>query len=317
MNIYKAVLVLLIFVSCENAVENKPIIKKELSVVIAKSNVGPVNDVAVFGGTPIAAWGGFSNFVKLFPSRTLKDHIGYINAVEFSPDGQILASGSSDHNIKLWDVKTEKLLRTFSEHLSATWALVFTADGKSIITGQDRNVVLWRNAAGGQIEKLAMLGHTSTVLTVAISADSKKILSGSRDKTIKIWNADTGELLKDIPNMISNVNALNCHPTLSTFISSGSNSKILIWDLNDYSLTDSISTDGGEIYSLIFHPSGKYIASAGSNGNIYIFSYNDKTLLRVLEGHSKIVKSIKFNREGTILVSGSYDETVRIWSNIF
>ncbi|HLP87471.1 MAG TPA: serine/threonine-protein kinase [Nostocaceae cyanobacterium] len=116
----------------------------------------------------------------------LSDHTWAVLAVAFSPDGQILATGSHDNTIKLWDVNTGQLISTLLGHSWSVVALAFTDDGKNLISASwDQTIKIWQLSAKTEIATLS--GHTDSVNTIAVNPVDQLIISGSRDKSIKIW----------------------------------------------------------------------------------------------------------------------------------
>ncbi len=120
------------------------------------------------------------------PCYSLSDHAWAVLTVAFSPDGKILATGSDDNTIKLWDVNTGQVIHTLLGHSWSVLAVAFSADGETLISGsRDNTLKLWRVCTGEQIATLT--GHMDSVTTVVVNPVAQIIVSGSRDKTIKLW----------------------------------------------------------------------------------------------------------------------------------
>ena len=115
-----------------------------------------------------------------------------MSSVAFSRDGKMLASGSKDATIKLWDVTTGKEQATLKGHMDWVTSVAFSPNSKTLASGsRDRTIKLWNVATGK--EQASLKGHTNVVFSVAFSPDGKTLASASWDKTVKLWDVATAK----------------------------------------------------------------------------------------------------------------------------
>ena len=122
---------------------------------------------------------------------TLKGHQWPVSSVSFSPDGTLLASGSTDTTVKLWAVKNHTNIATLEGHHWETTSLAFSPDGALLASGSnDDTVKLWDVKNHTHIPTLegAPEGHTDSVTSVSFSPDGTLLASGSNDDTVKLWD---------------------------------------------------------------------------------------------------------------------------------
>ncbi|KAL4985441.1 NACHT and WD40 domain protein [Aspergillus falconensis] len=129
--------------------------------------------------------------------QTLEGHSDWVESVAFSHDSQMVASGSDDNTVKLWDAKTGSELQTLKGHSDSVQSVAFSHDSQMVASGSDDNTVkLWDAKTGSELQTLK--GHSDSVQSVAFSHDSQMIASGSHDNTIKLWDAKTGSELQTL-----------------------------------------------------------------------------------------------------------------------
>ncbi len=156
--------------------------------------------------------------------------------------------------------------------------------------------------------------HSSEVWSVAWSPDGKYIASGSKDETVRVWDAATGKLLRTLEGHTDSVNAVAWSPD-SKYIASGSSDKtVRVWDAATGKLLRTLEGHNWSVLSVAWSPDGKYIASGSSDEIVRVWDATTGSLLRTLEGHKNWVSSVAWSPDGTKIASGSLDETVKVWN---
>ena len=157
-------------------------------------------------------------------------------------------------------------------------------------------------------------GHSSFVNSLAISPDGKILSSGSCDKTIKIWNLETTELLGTLTGHSDRVNSVAISYDGKMLVSGSSDETIKFWNLHNGDLLCTFPGHSMEVNSVAINPKHQIIASCGGADNtIKLWNLRTGELLRTLKGHSDNVNSVVFSPDGKILASGSSDATSKVW----
>jgi WD40 repeat protein/predicted Ser/Thr protein kinase len=249
----------------------------------------------------------------------LESHEHHVWSVAYTPDGSLLASGSADGTVKLWDATDGCLTRTLSADGGCVRSVAFSPDGRRLLAATENGLLwLWSSPDGDPLMTLS--GHTRGVMDVAFSPDGALIASVSYDRTARIWNADTGELVTVLqhPHWLHD---LAFSPDSTRLATACRDNVARLWDLSGRAPVVEIrvhpaTADWDFIHSwaVALSPDGEIIATGAHDGVIKLWSASSGDLTKVLAGHTGRVRSLAFSPDGAWLASASDDRTVRIWN---
>jgi WD40 repeat protein len=249
-----------------------------------------------------------TKFVKCVFSET----ISAIQAVAFSPDGRIIATGDSDGDIRFWQISDSKQILTLKGHAGWIRSIDFGLNGQMLASGsEDRTVRLW-NIVDGKCHKI-LDEHTDRVESVSFSPDGQLLASGSHDKTIRLWNIHSGECHRILPNYDSRVLAIKFSPD-SQLLATSHDKTIRLWNIHDGTCFKTFEGHTSSVLCINFNSSGRILASGSRDGSIKLWDVYDGTCLKTLSEHTMAVFSVVFSPDSKILASGSEDKTIRLWN---
>jgi WD40 repeat protein len=202
----------------------------------------------------------------------LHGHKWDVNCVAFSPGGKILASGSVDKTIILWDVETRQPLGAPLEgHHDSVESVAFSPEGTTLASGsRDKTIILWdvksRRPLGAPLA-----GHKDWVESLAFSPDGKLLASGSLDETIILWNVETHQPQgKPMKGQQGGLHSVAFSPDGKQLASAGRN--IILWDMETRHLLGTpLKGHQDEVECVAFSFDGKLLASASTNGTIILW----------------------------------------------
>jgi eukaryotic-like serine/threonine-protein kinase len=132
---------------------------------------------------------------------------GKIRSVDFSPDGQVIATADNDGGVTLWDAARGEKMRRLVGHRRLVARVSFSPDGRRVASASwDQTAKVWDVETG--LNVVTLRGHMRSVLCIGFSPDGRRLVTGSEDQTVKIWDAATGEevlTLRGHPGVVSSV----------------------------------------------------------------------------------------------------------------
>ncbi|BAU41661.1 NB-ARC domain-containing protein [Leptolyngbya sp. O-77] len=206
--------------------------------------------------------------------KTIQGYTNGVRSLDFSDDGQTLASGTiADDAVRLWHVPTGTLLKTLTGHTDS----IHTVRCYTAPDGQER------------------------------------VISAGSDHTIRLWNAQTGQLMKTLHGHTDTIWSISVAPQLNWCASAGADNTIRLWDLESGRLLHTLTETKGWVWAVTFSPDGRQIATGSANCLVKLWDVASGKLLKALEGHTAWVRSVKFSPDGLQIASGSADCTVKVW----
>jgi len=267
--------------------------------------------------------------LKIIPA-----HTDQVTSIVFSPDGKLLASGSDDLSIILWDTDSwEQVGEPLLGHQEGSscrypcegqiTSLAFSPDGKLLASsGVDTTIRFWDPKTRKSIGE-PLTGHEELISQVAFSPDGLILASSSWDGTIRLWDPSTGDQI-GIPLSGHDyaVNTLAFNPDGSLLASADLGTSIIIWDPKTREQVQTISASALEV---AFSPDGKILASTvcgGWNDGLCVASIielwdpvSGENINQIISGLLFDTQNIAFSPDGAVLISGNILGPIRIWDS--
>ncbi|MGK7873463.1 MAG: toll/interleukin-1 receptor domain-containing protein, partial [Xenococcaceae cyanobacterium] len=171
-----------------------------------------------------------------------------------------------------------------------------------------------QSALNNRSEHNRLEGHDSWVNSVSFSPDGKTLASGSADKTIKLWNLETGRKIRTLFGHDDWVRSVSFSPDGKTLASGSEDKTIKLWNLETGREIRTLFGHDSWVRSVSFSPDGKTLATGSNDKTIKLWNLETGREISTLFGHDSWVRSVSFSPDGKILATGSNDNTIRLWN---
>ncbi len=236
-----------------------------------------------------------------------------ITALEFSPDGKLLAS-SGYHELILWNPTDGKQIRRITNVAERVYDIDFSADGKTVAVAagtpaQMGEVKLFSVADGKLLADLVT--STDSVYAVAFSPDGKRLATAGADRAIRVYDVTTGKeqlLIEDHADWVMDI-AWSSDGSKLASASRDKTSKVFDTKTGDSLVT--FNGHGEPVFGVGFSPDGKQVVTSGRDKQIRVWNVSDAKQARAIGGFGNEVFRISVTKEGDVY-SASADKTARL-----
>jgi len=248
--------------------------------------------------------------------QTLTGHSSWVRSLAFHPTHPWLVSASNDHTLKVWDWQTGQYLHTLTGHQHWVRDVAFESSSSSIpvMASSDAAgvVFLWNSETWSEIQHFS--AHDQAVRAIAFGADGM-LLTGSEDKTLKLWDLATKTCTHTFMGHEAAVYAVQNAASESLVFSGSADGEIRLWNIVTGQCQSIFSHHGDAVWALSLSADGDWLASASADSTIRVWNWQTGQCMRVLPGHQHWVLSVAFSPQSSWLASGGFDQTVRLWDS--
>ncbi|MBW4465078.1 MAG: hypothetical protein KME07_06515 [Pegethrix bostrychoides GSE-TBD4-15B] len=247
--------------------------------------------------------------------RTFDAHTAWVRVVAFSPlDNNLLISGSEDFTVRLWDIQNNQCLKTLAGDIGLVLSVVQNPKTKLLASsGSNGRINFWDVETGECLK--SWQAHTANfrVWSIAWSPDGQYLVSGSEDKTLKVWD-NAGTLLKILAEHEGTIRAVAFSPDGQMIASGSEDSTIKLWSTLNYSCLKTLDRHKDKVYCLAFNPhDSNFLVSGSQDSTLIGWNLNSDEHFKVYIGHGDMISSVAFNPDGQTLSSGG-STIIKFWN---
>ncbi len=249
--------------------------------------------------------------VKRTPLQWKRDLGGVVYDVAYSPDGGTVAGASHDGAIYLFDTRT-RAARVLRGHVDQVLTVDFGPDGETLVSGTlGGEIGLWNLA--DNTERF-WDGATAKVRAVSISPDGRHVASGGQDHVVRIWDPNTGELLRELVGHGGVVRGLRYSPDGRLLASSSSDHTVCLWDPDKGTLQHELTGHQTDTYGIDFSPDGGTLASIGYDNTVRMWDVaRGQERQQFRASHTdQYVRELRYSPDGSRLAVVTAENSIRL-----
>jgi WD40 repeat protein len=245
--------------------------------------------------------------------RIFVGHSDQVSSVAFSPDGQMVLTGSADGTARLWEMASGRQLGIVAGHSDQVSSVAFSPDGKLVLTGSwDKTARLWETGSGKHMSILA--GHSDQVRSVAFSPDGRMVLTGSNDATVRLWETGSGKQIDVLEGHSGSVRSVAFSPDGKLVLTGSEDKTARLWEISSRKLLITFEGHSHWVNDAAFSPDGKLVLTGSADWTARLWETASGKHIITLEDYHGQVNSVAFSPDGRLVLTGSGgDQIARLW----
>lgn len=298
---------------------SRPQTDKGLSVAGSfQAHDGAIEKIALSGDGRLIVTAGDDRVLKIWFRETLAQagaiYMDDGPATSLDVRNNRALTTHADGSINIWDLGKQQRLFRFKRNDASVWSAVFLgSEDHFAAAGHDWIVSLWDTSS--ETAPIRVLeGHSNAVQALATDRSGTWLASGGADKTVKLWNLDTGEVKATYRNHSDFVSALAVTDDGTLVASATLDGRVRLWSKSTRRPLRIFTAHRARVTALKFSPDGQLLASAAEDGSVRVRGLKDVRPYWTLSSLEHGIKSLAFDAEGRQLVTGGLDGMVTLWS---
>jgi WD40 repeat protein len=242
--------------------------------------------------------------------------------VAYSRDGKKLATGYDTGHVRIRDAASGVVELEFKGHDGPVWDVAFSPNGKKLATTAGLGIAfenkaeVWDAATGRRL--YTPKGHDPQyqISSVAWDPNGRWLATGSHDLTARLWNAETGELVRTLKGHTGAVRGVSFSPDGKRLATASYDQMVKLWDPLNGDLIATLKWHTNQVTSVAWSPDSKRLASASQDRTVHVWDAESGQELLALHGHTNRVTNVAFSPDGRYLASVDFDGVVKVWDSI-
>lgn len=278
---------------------------------------------------------GYQSFTALSPNRKLLavgyslNNFAYLYNVEsgrsvmklrgntpnvttaiFSPDRKTIVTAGENDFVRIWDAASGTLLKKLNYPIKGRVSISYSADGRALLVTSEQDEVgrLFGTTGFEMIHELK--GHMAGIASAAISPDGKMIVTAGRDKTVRVWNTETGDMIRSIGNTSAGmVNYVSFGPGLEMITTGSYEGMLKIWNMHTGAFVREIPYNMGGVEYISFSPDNTMCAIVTTGGFCNVLNLQTGQRLYYLDG---MIHTVSFSSDGKKILTGDNNSVIKL-----